>query len=243
MLPSFWKASLQILDHCLLLDKVSAAGASHTRHASVFPRTATMLIFQFAAVYEVKEFETEQRRRSWAATVVGPIAARRTRLILRDLVDSLDVLFRPLGMYGLFGVPISPLTGGGGEGPAVFGPQISSLYQRLGNAESSADRVQLLDRFFLHRLQKARPLDLTARAVHRLASGGCNVGDAARMIGISERQFERRSQEWARVSPKALARVSRVTSVRVWWGWSGKAAWTLVDGASLRRDYAKRLRV
>jgi AraC-like DNA-binding protein len=47
------------------------------------------------------------------------------------------------------------------------------------------------------------------RAMHHLASGRCNVGDAATMIGISERQFERRSLEWARVSPKALARVSR----------------------------------
>ena len=175
----------------------------------VFPPTATMFIFQFAAIYEVKEYETEQRRRSWAATVVGPIAARRTRLILRDHVDSLDILFRPLGMYRLFGVPISPLTGGGAEGHAVFGPQISSLYQRLGNAESFAERVRLLNQFFLHRLQQSRPLDPTARAMNRLASGRCNVGDAARMIGISERQFERRSLDWAGVSPKALARISR----------------------------------
>ena len=175
----------------------------------VFPRAGTMLIFQFADIYEVKEYATEQLRRSWAATVVGPIAARRTRLILRNHLDSLDVLFRPLGMYRLFGVPISPLTGGGAEGHAVFGTQISSLYQRLGNAESFADRVQLLNRFFLHRLQQDRPLDPTARAMRRLASGRCNVGDAARMTGISERQFERRSLEWAGVSPRALARVSR----------------------------------
>ena len=175
----------------------------------VFPRAGTMLIFQFAAIYEVKEYETEQRRRSWAATVIGPIDARRTRLILRDHVHSLDVLFRPLGLYRLFGMPISPLTGGGAEGHAVLGPQISSLYQRLGNAESFAEQVKLLDRFFLYRLERDRPLDPAGRAMHRLASGRCNVGVAARMVGISERQFERRSLEWAGVSPKALARISR----------------------------------
>ena len=190
----------------------------------VFPRTGTMLIFQFARVYEVKEYETEQRRPSWAATVIGPIAARRTRLILRDHVHSLDVLFRPLGMYRLFGVPISPLTGGGAEGPAVFGPQISSLYQRLGNAESFAGQVKLLDSFFLHRLGRARPLDPTARAMRRLASGGCNVGDAARMIGISERQLERRSLEWAGVSPIALARVSRFQRAIKAYG-AGHSSW------------------
>ena len=149
----------------------------------VFPRAGTMLIFQFAAPYEIKEYETEQLRRSWAATVIGPIDLRRTRLILHDHVQSLDVLFRPLGLYRLFGVPISPLTGGGAEGHAVLGPQVSSLYQRLGNAESFADQVELLDHFFLHRLQLARPLDPTARAMHRLAAGRCSVGDAASMIG------------------------------------------------------------
>ena len=175
----------------------------------VFPRANTMLIFQFAAIYEVKEYATERRRQSWAATVIGPIAARRTRLILRDHVHSLDVLFRPLGMYRLFGVPISPLNGGGAEGHGVFGPQVSSLYQRLGNAKSFADQVELLNCFFLHRLQQAHPLNPAARAIHQLASGRRNVGEAARMIGISEKQFGRRSLEWAGVSPKALARVSR----------------------------------
>ncbi len=175
----------------------------------VFPRAGTMLIFQFAALYEVKEYETEQLRPSWVATVIGPIEARRTRLILRDDVVSLDVLFRPLGLYRLFGVPISPLTGGGAEGHAVLGPKVSSLYQRLGNAESFVDQVELLDRFFLHRLQRDRPLDPTAGAMQRLASGKCNVGDASRIAGISERQFERRSLEWVGVSPRALARVSR----------------------------------
>ena len=175
----------------------------------VFPRAGTMLIFQFAARYEIKEYETEQLRRSWAATVIGPIESRRTRLILRDGMQSLDVLFQPLGLYRLFGVPISPLTGGGTEGHAVLGPQVSSLYQRLGNAVSFAEQVELLDRFFLRRLQRSRPLDPTARAMHRLASGRCNVGDAAEMIGISERQFERRSLAWTGMSPKILARVSR----------------------------------
>ena len=31
----------------------------------VLPRAGTMPIFQFAAIYEVKEYETEQLRRSW----------------------------------------------------------------------------------------------------------------------------------------------------------------------------------
>ena len=175
----------------------------------VFPRAGTMLIFQFAAIYEVKEFGTERLRRSWAETVIGPIDRCRKRLILRDHVHSLDVLFRPLGMYRLFGVPIAPFTGGGAAADSVFGPQIATLQERLGNATNFAERVNLLDDFFVHRLGLSNPLTPTAGAMRLMASGQCNVGDAAKMTGISERQFERRSLEWTGMSPKALARVSR----------------------------------
>jgi AraC-like DNA-binding protein len=175
----------------------------------VFPRAGAMLIFQFAATYDVKEYETEQLRRVWAATVIGPISSRRTRLILPDHVESLDVLFRPLGLYRLFGVPIAPLAGGGSEGHAVFGPQISSLYECLGNATSFADRVKLLDSFFINRLQLSDPLKPAALAMRLVASGRWSVTASAERIGISERQLERQSHACCGVSPKLLARVSR----------------------------------
>ena len=191
----------------------------------VLPRGGAMLEFQFDSVYDVKALGTERLRPSWAATVIGPIDAYRVRLILRDHVQSLVVLFQPLGLYRLFGVPISPLTGVGTEGHAVFGPQISSLYQRLGNAESFTSHAKLLDSFFLNRLQQAHSLDPTACAIRRVASGRCNVGDAARMSGISARQFGRRSLEWAGVSPKALARVSRFQRA-IGAHRSGQSSWT-----------------
>ncbi len=175
----------------------------------VFPRAGTMLIFQFGAIYEVKENETEQLRPSWAATVVGPISSRRTRLILRDDMQSLDVLFRPLGLHRLFGLPIAPLAGGGAEGHAVFGPQASFLYERLGNAKSFVDRVQILDSFFLDRLHRSDPLNPTALALRLLTSGQCGVRATAAKIGISERQLERRCLECAGLSPRLLSRISR----------------------------------
>ncbi len=55
----------------------------------VIPRTGAMLEFQFAAMYDVKEYGSETLRPSWPATVIGPISARRVRLILREQVQSL----------------------------------------------------------------------------------------------------------------------------------------------------------
>ncbi len=174
----------------------------------VLPRVGTMLEFQFASVYEVKELGSEQPRRSFAATVIGPIDARRVCLILRA-VQSLMVLFRPLGLYRFFGVPVSPLTGVGTEGHSVLGPQVSALYERLGDTASFAGRARLLDRLFLDRLRRSSPLTPAACAMRLLVSGQRNVGATARLTGMSERQFLRRSLECAGISPKALARVSR----------------------------------
>jgi len=175
----------------------------------VFPRAGTMLIFQFTDIYEVKEYGTEQHRPSWAATVIGPIASRRTRLILQDKMQSVDVLFRPLGLYRLFGVPVSPLTGGGAEARAVFGPQVSFVHECLGNASGFADRVNILDSFFMNRLQASDPLEPAALVMGMVASGTLTVRAAAERIGLSERQLERRSMASSGVSPKLLARVSR----------------------------------
>jgi AraC-like DNA-binding protein len=175
----------------------------------VLPRTATMLEFQFTAIYEVKELGSDQLRPSFATTVIGPIDARRVRLILRDHVQSLVILFRPLGLYRLFGVPVSPLTGVGTEGHGLFGPQVSALHECLGNTANFADRVKLLNRFFVDRLHRSNPLIPAALAMRMVASGRCNVGVAAKMIGITERQLERKSLECAGMSPKTLDRVSR----------------------------------
>ncbi len=175
----------------------------------VFPRAGAMLEFQFAAAYEVRAYGTEQLVPSWATTVIGPMDSRRVRLVMRDHVQALVVLFRPLGLYRLFQVPIAPLKGAGTEGHAVFGPQVSSLYERLGNTISFVDRVQMLDSFFLDRLQRSDPLNPTALAMRIVASGRCSVGAAAERIGVSGRQLERKSLEYAGVPPKVLSRISR----------------------------------
>ena len=190
----------------------------------VFPRAGTMLIFQFAPPYEIKEYQTEQLRRSWRATVIGPIDLRRTRLILHDHVQSLDVLFRPLGLYRFFGVPISPLAGGGADAHAVFGPQVSSLHECLGNATTFANRVRILDSFLINRLHLSDPLKPGALAMREVASGRWSVTAAAARSGISQRQLERRSQLCSGLSPKLLARISRFQRA-IKKGRSGAGSW------------------
>ncbi|GJG89762.1 putative AraC-family regulatory protein [Gemmatimonadetes bacterium T265] len=175
----------------------------------VVPRAGTMLEFQFAAPYDVTAYGTGLLRPAWGATLVGPIDALNVRLLLRDRVQALVVLFRPMGLHRLFGLPVAPFRGAGAEGHAVFGSRMSALYEQLGNLRSFAERVRALDAFLLHRLGRSAPLPPAARALHRLASGTSGVSAAARWAGVGERQLERKALELVGLAPKALARISR----------------------------------
>ena len=191
----------------------------------VFPHTGAMLVFQFEDIYQVQECATRQFRRSWAATVVGPMTLRRTQLILHDHVQALDVLFRPLGLYRLFGVPVSLVAGGGAEAHAVFGPPMCALYQSLGNAATFPERVKLLNDFFFRLLGQSRSLNAAAQAMRHLAAGSLSkVEEAANRIGISARQLERRSLEWTGMTPKTLVKVSRFERAVKEYS-SGNASW------------------
>ena len=177
----------------------------------VVARLTTMLEFQFADPYDVPTYGIEQPNPSVPITVIGPISSRRVRLVIRGRIDALVVLFHPLGFYRFFGIPVSPLAGRGIEGHGLLGPQVSSLYEQLGNTPAFGTRVQILDRFFLRCLDRCSPIHPHGQALRSLMSSGraVDVADASRQVGISPRQLERRSLDFAGVAPKTIIRISR----------------------------------
>jgi len=178
----------------------------------VVARSGTMLEFQFDALYDVQPYGIVVGSSTTAPiTVIGPMSSRSVRLHIRGHIEALMLLFRPLGFFRLFGVPVSPLAGIGSEGHGILGQQISTLYQQLGNTAGFTDRVDMLNRFLLDRLAKYPPIGRNGQALRMLASAkhATSVAEAARLAGISTRQLERISLEYAGVSPKMLARLGR----------------------------------
>ena len=177
----------------------------------VVARSSTMLEFQFDGLYDVQPYGVVGRPKTAPIAVIGPMNSRRFRLHIRGHVEGLMLLFRPLGFFRLFGVPVSPLAGIGSEGHGILGQQISTLYQQLGNTVDFADRVDMLNRFFLDRLAKSPPIGRNGQALRMLASANnaTSVAEAARLAGMSTRQLERISLEYTGVSPKMLARLGR----------------------------------
>jgi AraC-like DNA-binding protein len=177
----------------------------------VVARLGVMLEFEFAGAYEVRNYGSNAIDDTFPVSIIGPQTWRRARLIIRNHVESLVVLFQPSGFHALFGTPTAPLSETGTEGHAVLGPAISRLHQQLGNLESFAERARLLDRFFLDRLKQAPGHDPVYQALHQLTLPGpsTKVSDVARQMSVNLRQLERKSLAYAGVSPKHLTRISR----------------------------------
>lgn len=94
------------------------------------------------------------------------------------------------------------LAGAGIEGRGLLAPEVSSLYEQLGNTPDFPPRAQTLDRFFPRRLDRCPPLHPHGRALQfPMSSGaGIEVAEAARHAEISQRQLERRSLDLAGVA-------------------------------------------
>jgi AraC-like DNA-binding protein len=177
----------------------------------VVARLGMMLEFQFRDPYWIPSFSDDSENPCSPITVIGPISSRRVRLIVRGNVSALAVIFEPAGFYQLLGVPAAPLAERGTEGHSVLGSDVSRLYERLGDATSFVHRVNLLNAFFLERLQRTSNRPRLPSGFRTLLVGGHNAGVAriARQIGMSTRQFERKSLEYFGLSPAMLSRIAR----------------------------------
>ena len=177
----------------------------------VIARLGVMLEFEFAGSYEIRNYGSNRLEDANPISIIGPQTWRRARLIIRGHVQSLVVIFQPSGFHALFGVPTAPLAETGTEAYSVLGVSISHLHQHLGNVSTFPERVLVLNKYFLCRLQNRASPDPIYSALQLLSTPGplVKVADVARQSGVNLRYLERKSFEYAGVTPKALARISR----------------------------------
>jgi AraC-like DNA-binding protein len=181
----------------------------------IVARLGTMLEFQFALPYEIPIYETGQNVVCPRIAIIGPVTHRRVRLIIRDDVQALAVLFQPQGFRALFGIPTNLVRDVGVDAIAVLGDTIAELYERLASTTAFNQRVECLDDFLLKRLMASKPLDKVHDALNRLITSGFagRIADVALNAGLTIRQLERKSLEYTGLSPKILVRIARFQQV------------------------------
>lgn len=184
-------------DRVLSIAVVEGAGEQ-----TVLPGASAVLGLQFRG-----RVRAEQGLLSTAGVTGIQSTARRYRYL--GETGSVLVRFKPQGAACL-----------GVTGAAIAGQSVAledllpawsvrQLSERVVDSQSAAERVALLEEFLL-----GLPYShdrLIARAMELLAAGGeeATVAQAARALGLSERQLERRFLQRVGVSPKRYATLAR----------------------------------
>ena len=188
-----------------------AAGAN--LQEPVTARLGGLLEFHFAGLYRVPIYGTDRSEHCAPMLAVGPMTCRRVQLEADGAVEALTVMLQPCGLFELFGVPTQLLTEHAVEAHSLLGVSISELYARLGEARVFAQRVRLLDRFLLAKVNAQRRTASSAwcRAFASIArqQDPLSVRLIAASLNVSVRQLERRSLEYTGMTPQTVARVAR----------------------------------
>ena len=129
---------------------------------------------------------------------------------LRPGVDSFAIFFQPAGFSTLFGVPISTITNQFFDATAID-PCFRALWNRLGESQSFASRVGIVEGYLLGRAAAAASGDGIATAAQYLfrRRGDVKISALAHLHGLGLRHFERRFKRGTGLSPKTFARVAR----------------------------------
>lgn len=125
---------------------------------------------------------------------------------------GLQVDLSPLGTYMLLGASMESLSDVVVPLADAIGPIAPLLVEQLFQAPSWEARFELIERFFLRRLEDARqPSPDVAWAWRRLSetSGRLAIGTLAEELGSSKRHLAARFREQIGLTPKTAARIMR----------------------------------
>jgi AraC-like DNA-binding protein len=161
--------------------------------------------------------------------------------------SCLVVLLAPPGAYRLLGVPMAELSGQLVDLVEVLGAAGRRLGEQLREAPTWRQRLTLLDRFLLRRLEAGpQPAPEVAWAWERLvATGGAvPIGQLAGEVGWSHKHLIAKFRQQVGLRPKTAARLVRFERVlgrldegqRLDWGLVAREA-GYADQAHLIRDF------
>ena len=177
-------------------------------------RSCPLLNFEFGDMLQIRSSTTGVVQRVEPAMVVGLETYVRNYLLVNGTFEGFAIQFRPAALKQLFGLPMHELANQHCAAHAVFGPKVSKFRERLGEARSFEERVQIANAFIVELISGRPvndPIELAASEMFR-SQGNCNIDTLAHRTGLSMRNFQRRFREYLGISPKLYARVVRFES-------------------------------
>jgi AraC-like DNA-binding protein len=181
----------------------------------VIARSCALLDVELGDMLQIRSCSTGLTRQVEPMALVGLETYVQNHLLVHGNSEIFQIQFRPAALKQLFGLPMPELTNQNHAACGVLGSQVSALRQRLGEAYSFEERVQLANAFIVE-LSSDRPannwIELAASEILR-SQGNCKIDQLAHDTGFSMRNFQRRFRECVGISPKLYARLVRFESV------------------------------
>jgi len=168
----------------------------------VLPSTSVVLGFQFRG-------RVRAGNDYLALAGVTGIQATAKTYAYEPRTGSLLVRFTPEGAACL-GVPVAELTGCSVALDAVLPrARIAQVHEELGEARDAAARVAIVERWLAELPYQGDPLVTRATTLLSHTHDEASVSAVAAVLGVSERQFERRFTARVGVTPKRFATLRR----------------------------------
>jgi AraC-like DNA-binding protein len=123
-------------------------------------------------------------------------------------IGLISVRFRPWGARHFLRIPVSELADRVVPAEDLWGPAALELEERLFLARSTNERVGLVERFLLARLDERRSVEGVVRAVWR-RRGDVRVSELCSELGVSERCLQRLCAGSLGMPPRNLIRLTR----------------------------------
>lgn len=144
-----------------------------------------------------------------SVSISGPLT-KPMKMRAKGRIEIFGVCFRPGGAYFFFPYPAHELTNCVADSQELWDAKGASMVECFFNTcLTSKDRVEYLDRFFLHQLKKNNRKDDSISAAIRaieLHKGLIAIDYIAKTAGVSCRHLERKFKERVGLSPKQLCR-------------------------------------
>jgi AraC-like DNA-binding protein len=170
----------------------------------------TVLEFDFGTP-PVTHYRTGKTESAGPISVVGAHSHPRVSLLFSGNVRSFAVFFQPLGFWQLFGIPNAYLVDQAYPGVDILGAKTQRLWNALGDADSFARRVEIMERTLRDRSRTPIPapatLDAASYAVRH--AGMKRIEEIAARSNLSVRQLERRFSDEIGIGPKRFGKIAR----------------------------------
>jgi AraC-like DNA-binding protein len=180
------------------------------RQEFMHPDGSMGLVFNYGDTLELGDNSSQ-------TIILDTVSPQSQQLKLAGSIEAFGILFRPGGAFPLFGIPINELASTDVLLSSVPALRLPQLHMQLYETPSLADKVALVETWVTTLLQEMRsesPVIKPSIELITRAYGQLSIKQVAEAMSTSRRQLERLYQQQVGLSPKALARLSRVHQAR-----------------------------